>query len=344
MKISVGAKISFLMVLATLIVAATGYLSYKSISAIVKTIDTETRPDFKLEHIRKISTELEKGENSIRYFQLSNDRRALDPYIHVVNSVDHLIDTLRSESKDDPRMLNQVDTLNSLISQKIRVWREMLMTNDSAIINQYREIEQALTEESTGKKIDTILREFKKPDTTVVAVKEKPEKKGIFQKLFGKKDSEPKEEQVLQPQVSLPEPEIVIIEKTQEINKQDIQEKFNKLKELDSQKQLEIKEKELRLAQTSNEITRRLYRLIEQIERDEMDEKTGKSKKRRNQLATSTYDWLVLFSFSGIMLAILVLITIYRYTKKPKLRKKPLNILNPKPLNWPKPVNFLQPM
>lgn len=333
MKFSVGAKISLLMVFAVITVIATGYLSYKSLSSIVNSIDVETRPDLKLEHIRVISSELDRAENNFRTYLLTHNNRALKKYFAIINSIDVMLDSLKSESRPDIRFVNQIDTLSSLIDQKKIVWSEMLLLeSDSLIREQYDEIEKVLHQETS----DTIViyNEIVK-DTTVEPVKIEPGvKKNFFQRLFQKKEIEPEIKQNAEEtedfDLFLSKPEIedkpglvLSPEKQQEIDKQQIQQKINRLKELDIKKQKLVREKELRLAQTGNEITIRLQRLIEQIEKDEFSKNKMKVEKA-DRLAESTYKWLALFTISGTILSIIVIITLFRYTHKTKAYQEAL--------------------
>ena len=64
-------KIGLLMLLAVIILSATGYLSYRNISSIVSSIHVDVTPDLRVVTIREISMELEKAENSIRLYTIT---------------------------------------------------------------------------------------------------------------------------------------------------------------------------------------------------------------------------------------------------------------------------------
>ena len=68
------------MLLAVIILSATGYLSYRNISSIVSSIHVDVTPDLRVLTIREISMDLEKAENSIGFIQL--------PMIHWIS--DHI--------------------------------------------------------------------------------------------------------------------------------------------------------------------------------------------------------------------------------------------------------------
>jgi CHASE3 domain sensor protein len=72
------------MLLAVIILSATGYLSYRNISSIVSSIHVDVTPDLRVVTIREISMDLEKAENSIRLYTITNDSLDLRPYFKVI--------------------------------------------------------------------------------------------------------------------------------------------------------------------------------------------------------------------------------------------------------------------
>ena len=75
------------MILAVLILSATGYLSYRNISSIVSSIRIEVNPELRLLSIREISMDLEKAENSIRIYSITNDSLDLKPYYKIISKI-----------------------------------------------------------------------------------------------------------------------------------------------------------------------------------------------------------------------------------------------------------------
>jgi CHASE3 domain sensor protein len=109
---SVQIKIGFLMILAVILLAAAGYLSYRSLSSIVSSIHIDTKPDHRLLRIREISTDLEKAENSVRFYSVTRDPADLRPYYTVIYNIDEKVERLRSECMNDSMLLHQVDTIS----------------------------------------------------------------------------------------------------------------------------------------------------------------------------------------------------------------------------------------
>ncbi len=165
-KIPLQLKIGFLMFLAVLVLSATGYLSYLNLSSVVSSINVDTKPDQRLLSIREISMELGKAENSIRLFTLTNDPRVLKPFYSIVAEIDDKIDSLRSECLDDTVMLQQVDTISTLIERNIVIWNQMLSLNPN------RQVMENL--EELSELIDS------------VATNSQQQKKGILRRVFGR--------------------------------------------------------------------------------------------------------------------------------------------------------------
>ncbi len=73
------------MILAVILLSATGYLSYRNLSSIVSSIHVDVKPELRLLSIREISMDLEKAQNSIRIYTITNDTLDLQTLLH-----DHL--------------------------------------------------------------------------------------------------------------------------------------------------------------------------------------------------------------------------------------------------------------
>jgi len=136
-KISLQVKIGTLMTLAISIIMATGYLSFRSLSAIVNTIKVKSKPDLRLLIIREISNDLEKAENSVRIFTHTRNQRDIEPYYSSISMFDEKIDRLRTASSNDSMLLVQIDTISRLIEEDILIWNEMLDLYHSDSLDNY---------------------------------------------------------------------------------------------------------------------------------------------------------------------------------------------------------------
>jgi len=150
-----------------MLVLASGYLSYRSLSSIVTSIHKATVRDQKLSLIKSIATNLEQGEQSIRLFSFSKDKKDLQPYQQFLVTIDSNLEALREAGKDNPQLLLNIDTISILIDDKIEVWSEILSLNNAHFANQYldsisNQLEQKVLNDSLRKNRSVIKKIFKR--------------------------------------------------------------------------------------------------------------------------------------------------------------------------------------
>lgn len=133
------------MLMAVIILSATGYLSYRNISSIVSSIHVDAAPDLRVLTIREISMDLEKAENSIRLYTVTSDSLDLRPYFRVIWHINEKIQRLRDDCANDPLLLIQTDTIGRLIRQNIVIWAELLnLTNNDKISQELKHLSDSL--------------------------------------------------------------------------------------------------------------------------------------------------------------------------------------------------------
>ncbi len=141
------------MMMAVMLLSATGYLSYRSLSSIVSSIRVETKPDLRLIMIRDISTDLEKAENSVRMFSITKNEQHLKPYYAVLSRIDKKVDSLRAECINDTLLLRQVDIVTGLIEENIMTWNQLLYLSHNDSVSHYlRHLSVQLDSISSGKR------------------------------------------------------------------------------------------------------------------------------------------------------------------------------------------------
>jgi CHASE3 domain sensor protein len=126
MKNSLPVKVGILIVLAFGLVSAAGYLTYTSLSSIVSSIQVKSSPDMRLILIRDLTAGLEKAENSVRLYRLTQNKEDIKPYYEVIDGIDEKIDSLRSASVRDTQLLARIDTISLLIEDNMIVWNNMI--------------------------------------------------------------------------------------------------------------------------------------------------------------------------------------------------------------------------
>jgi signal transduction histidine kinase/CheY-like chemotaxis protein/HPt (histidine-containing phosphotransfer) domain-containing protein len=161
MKISLQAKIGMLMTLAILIISATGYLSFRSLSSIVSSIQVKSKPDMRLIIIREITSDLEKAENSVRMFIHTRKQKDITPYYSTIALFDSKIERLHDASLNDTVLLNQIDTIRKLMEENIVNWNLMLtLYHNDSVDNYIRKLSTRMAVAASNDKNDegSILR------------------------------------------------------------------------------------------------------------------------------------------------------------------------------------------
>ena len=125
------------MLLAVLLLIATGYLSYRNLSSIVSSIPIDVRPERILLNIREISTDLEHAENSVRIYMITDNSNDLESYYTIINNIDKKVRSLQAECQNDSGLMIQVDTISKLIEENIANWTELLYLSRNDTVDEY---------------------------------------------------------------------------------------------------------------------------------------------------------------------------------------------------------------
>ena len=125
-KDSVPVKIAILLFCGVVIILLSGFLSYKSISSVVRLIYTESKPQHGLTTIREISSNIERAENYIRLYGLTKRTRYLREYKDIASQIDSDIDSLYIQYPDDEWFSIKIDTIQDLFYAKTKIWKEMV--------------------------------------------------------------------------------------------------------------------------------------------------------------------------------------------------------------------------
>jgi signal transduction histidine kinase/CheY-like chemotaxis protein/HPt (histidine-containing phosphotransfer) domain-containing protein len=216
------------MILAVTLVSAAGYLTYRSLSEIVASVEVKSRPDLRLLMIRDIAADLDRAESSVRLYRITHDRDEIKPYYRIISGIDDKIDSLIVASKNDTAFLSQIDTISSLIEENLLVWNEMIDLYHSDSLEIYIHSLTARIAVGTLNK--------KKP--------------GILKRVFSRK--------------ALKEEELRLKAEEQKALLSDL----NKIQQQDSIKNAILLATESKLAITNDEIREHLYLLITRMENE----------------------------------------------------------------------------
>ncbi|HEX7493136.1 MAG TPA: ATP-binding protein, partial [Bacteroidales bacterium] len=268
-RISLPTKIGLLMILAVILLSATGYLSYRNLSSIVTSIRVDVKPDLRLLSIREISMDLEKAQNSIRIYTNTHDTLDLQPYYTIISNIDEKVSRLHSECLNDTLVLQQTDTISKLIEENIVIWNQLLYLHNNHTVFEYLK--------QLSVRLDSSSVEARKSDN-------------ILKRVFSRSNKN-------------------------RLNEEEIISDLKEIQQQDSITKERLTKREARLAVTGSEIKEKFYDLIAKIE-NEISGLINAKALAANKLATKTYIWLAMFSVSGTLLAILVMLIIIRYVRK----------------------------
>ncbi|HPE57973.1 MAG TPA: ATP-binding protein [Bacteroidales bacterium] len=254
-----------------LLVLAVGYFSYLRISAIIDGIHAETQPDEKLAMIKKIATDLDHAENSVRLYGLTKNKSDINSFNKVITSLDEQITGLQSKGAGNNLLQNNLDTIGNLISEKVYVWREMIALYNTNVAELY---------------LDTISTQLESKIESDSIRKNR----GILKKIFQR-------------------------QKKQELNEEKIISDIEQFKVEDKKYADRIRQKELQLARTNNQLTQKIYTLLDKMEEQELDERLHRAEKAR-LLAEETYTYIGGFIISATLLGLIVIFVILNYVRK----------------------------
>ena len=258
------------MILAVVLLSATGYLSYRNLSSIVTSIQLDLKPDLRILSIREISMDLEKAQNSIRIYTSTHNTLDLKLYYAIISNIDDKVSRLRSECLTDSLVLQQTDTISKLIEKNIVIWNQILyLYNNHTVVEDLKQLSDRL---------DSSSLEASKTE------------KNILKRVFSSTNKN-------------------------RLNEKEIISNLKEIEQQDSITKERLMMRESTLAVTSSEIKEQFYDLITKIE-NEISGIINAKALAANKLAARTYIWLAMFSVSGTLLAILVMLIIVRYVRK----------------------------
>lgn len=324
-KISIPTKIAFLLFVGIVIILFSGYLSYRSISSVVTMIYKDNAPQEGLATIKDITTIIESAENNIRLYGLTKKNSYLKNYKDLNNELESKIDLLHNQYPEDEWFSSKIDTIQSLVKSKNKLWDEMVLiwrhdTTQNAISDLAREIKTVDIDTVSALRPSINKPDFNKLHKNVEDNGEKEEKIGFFRRIFGKK-SQPAEktDEEEQEQVQEEEPEPIIAEEpvveTKPDKNQIILEKLDKIEKTEKETGLKLQQKETELTESSNKINEALLSLMAQLENYEKKNDQERYE-RAGELADKTYKYIAIFALSGTLLSIIVLFVIIKYARK----------------------------
>ena len=117
--------------------------------------------------------ELEKAENSIRIYAFTHNKRDLSNYNKLLKNHQELLTVLKEDGQGNERFLANVDTIEMLVQNKIRVWNDMVPLYGVQQTSQYLDtlsgtLESKITEDSIRKNRGILKKIFQRSKKTEI--------------------------------------------------------------------------------------------------------------------------------------------------------------------------------
>lgn len=173
-KFRIETQMTLLAVVMVAAVVVSGYFVYQSLSRIAGLVHSEARPDLLLTQIRDVTSDLSEVENQARLYILTRDQENLQAFQSLYNSVENKIQALDPRGAKDYYGAGALDSVRSLVLERLVVWEEVLQLHTSAEDPRERLSEISARLESAS------------PDTVVA----EPEKVPFLKKIFRRKNRE----------------------------------------------------------------------------------------------------------------------------------------------------------
>ncbi len=297
-KPGVETKVTILAIFIVVAVIITGSLVYRSLTQIVSSIHEEASSDYRLIVIKDISLDFLEIENDIQLYTLTKNRSNLKHYNTVNKRLKERIDDLTKLSNEQNEQTHLIDSFKYFVEVKLNIWEEIKQIN--VIRNDPRPQFEELYSMLEKKEIDTIQ----------VEVEVEPlKKKGIFKKIFGRKDT------------VVIRIDTTFVERT--VENEEIREEIEQLETELKRREQKKNRRELKLIEQNIQVTRKLNNLIAQIEKAER-EKLIEKNEEADRLATLIYNRLSTFSVMAVIMLFIVLYLFVRYLQKAKKYQKVL--------------------
>jgi len=286
MKNKFGLTITLLLLVAVAMVGFMGWLTYQRLTTIAHSLHEGVRPNDKLLILSDISSRMADAESSISIYTLTHNPKDLAGYYKALRLIGPKTRQLHELTRHDSLLHANTDTIDMLINQKIRIWRQLVTLKDT------NRVTPALHElsEKLEHKVDTQYIKSKKP---------------LIKRMFASEKTD------VDTVIRLVKPE-------------DIKHEAEVIEEKETHLIKEKRSKEIKLIESNRILTRQLNSYISTFESYEKKRLTSKTE-HADKLAAETNKYIGIFSIAVALLLMLVLIVIFNYLRKSRAYQKALH-------------------
>lgn len=275
------------------------WLVSTSLRDLVKAVHESSKPDLVLIKINEIYSDITLAESGVRAFTLTQDENYLAPYQKLVNTFNNKIDTLRFLTKDKIYEVAAIDSLSSLLKQKLEVYDELLGISYNNIL-----------QSALGK----ITSQFSVKDSVIIdTLKITEERKSFLKKIFGS------------PSKTSLKIKAETAQKESERSKEKISNVQKTIADIEQQESHQLKEqteKELALLNKDKIIKQQIEKLIRKIEHLESLHLREKAEEANASVEKSSTTIKLLIIAGAVIVLLLILLILYDITQINLYRKE----------------------
>jgi signal transduction histidine kinase/FixJ family two-component response regulator/HPt (histidine-containing phosphotransfer) domain-containing protein len=286
------------------VVATSGILAYRSLSAIVDSSGTDTLRDSKRLALKNILSDLADAGNSVHSYSLVKDSAYLQPFYSSLISVDEKLNRLSQLYASDAVHRDAVDSLSYLVAEKYEILRKFLtLHDDQRIVESLQLLAGKMHPNETvnkGPAGNDIPEPVKKESN-------------IFQRIFGKHNKTGEDT------VAQKEP----VMKEKPINVKEMQGALLKVKEEQLKQLQELNERELLYTKEDKAISDRISALASGLEKHEMEMLTASAKSTEEKMNRTNRE-IAIFCVVAALLLLLMAVVIAVYIRKNREYSKAL--------------------
>lgn len=148
-------RIAGIMLVALALVSITGIYTYRQFTEVVLSLGKDALPDMRLATTKALINHISDAESNVRSYNLAKDSVFIQNFDRALASTETTLEQLRSLNINYDRVTVELDSLDSLISEKVIILNEWLHIQDpyradDALRRADKQIEDAAQEPSGG--------------------------------------------------------------------------------------------------------------------------------------------------------------------------------------------------
>lgn len=305
------------------------YLTYNSFTQLLNSVNVLAEPNAKLAKLQHTLADIATAESAIRAYTLTTEDKHFREYLDNLGNINSQLDSLCTLMQDNPAELSQIDSVSTLLlAQKKSLEEHVNKKRQQRGNNAYtdkalRQITSAASKQAATTTINqrtktTISDRLAYNTDSVTAQPAQPQnKKGILNKLFGRRTEQKSQEPpqpVMVPELNVKQEYTADTSKVASTNMASIAKVRIVLKDVErelQQQQEALVAKELALLQQDKQIMDQVRRMVYDLERYELQQ-ARLNAAQAQEVAKETSLVLLLIGIFGLASGIAFILIILR--------------------------------